>query len=175
MLASLSPEEKTGQKTPLVKTPVSEMLQFAAALLPMDLPPVPASAQNVTQVQQLLHESSPLKCHSPMSGAETPIAQGHPVTDHRGSAYKPGGYTPAETHSTTVTPVVESTTPERSGPKQSTPESANGPVSHCGFEGPTVSPLKGSPTPQTPTTPRRSRIAAKFDIPLSPTPSDASN
>ena len=51
MLVGLSDTEKHGQKTPLCRTPVSDMLHFAAQMLPVELPPVPDSAQHVSALQ----------------------------------------------------------------------------------------------------------------------------
>ena len=71
MLQGLTEDEKRGQKTPLCKTPVSEMLQFAAQLLPNNPPVVPPSATHVDVLQSQLQAGlgmSPMMHPSPYSG-----------------------------------------------------------------------------------------------------------
>ena len=65
MFPSLSPDEKKGLRTPLCRTPDSDMLRFAAQLLPQVQcePPRPASVDSFFQQQQHLYgyptESAP--------------------------------------------------------------------------------------------------------------------
>ena len=183
----LSEEENYVQKIPLCRTPVSEMLQFAATLLPLDRPPVPANAQHVSQLQQQMQQNNQVvaisqnqkfKVPEVFSISESSITLGKPTPDKEICCPEKLPSTPEILESFVLKPDSVSAGDDMKMilPHQSTPEENGSPV-----KGPCVSPVNGSPcrrssdTASIPGTPRRSRIAAKFTVHLSPSPSDDSN
>ncbi len=88
MYCGLTPDEKAGQRTPLCKTPESEMLQFAAQLLPGSLSaPIPVR-QAYSSVSPPFDPTQMIPLSPPLVG---PICTSPPVgyfaAVHRGTTY----------------------------------------------------------------------------------------